>query len=68
MGVVTLLICKRDHGETYSMNFLQDSGRIKRCCTFILAYRQNEGIGSNALQCFELPKSKIIPKGWMKLA
>jgi hypothetical protein len=58
------MTCKRGHENSFLIKFIE---RKTKCCSFILAYRQKEGLGSNALMCYELVINKPIPKGWIAL-
>ena len=57
-------MCSRGHGKWFQIKVI---GRKTKFCDFILAYRQKEGLGGNALFCSDLPKNKPIPNGWMKV-
>ena len=58
------MTCKRGHEDSFLTKRLE---RKTKCCEFILAYRQKEGLGENALLCCDLAINKKIPKGWIAL-
>ena len=62
--VGNILTCKRGHGEWFLTKRI---GRKTKCCEYILAYRQKEGIGGRALFCCDLAKNKPIPKDYVAL-
>ena len=58
------MVCKRGHGKWFMTKRV---GRKTKVCEFILAFRQEEGTGSNVVFCGDLRKNKTIPVGYLKL-
>ena len=57
--------CNRNHSEFFQDSLVIAPGVLKKHCSYILAYRQKEGLGESALQCGDLPIGHSIPKGYI---
>jgi hypothetical protein len=59
---VFVMVCKRGHGKNSQIKLPKQR---KLFCDYILAYRQKEGVGGNALFCGDLPIGERIPKEYV---
>ncbi len=58
------MTCKRGHSDWFKTKRI---GRKRLVCEFIMAHRQEEGVGDNVVFCGDLAKSKKVPVGYLKL-
>ncbi len=59
------MTCKRGHSSWFMTKRV---GKKRLVCEFILAHRQEEGLGDNVVFCGDLPKSKKVPVGYQLLS
>lgn len=59
------LTCKRGHGNWFIQNIIQPSGKIKKCCTYIMGYKMKGDSGTRVVFCCDAKGS--LPSGYIPL-
>lgn len=56
------MTCKRGHSDWFIMNRIQDNGKIKKHCSYILGYKMVGDQGTDVIECGDLRKGSKLPK------
>jgi hypothetical protein len=62
-------MCKRGHSKWFDVSRVIREGVLKKHCSFILGYRQQEcTTESSTIECGDLPLGHRLPKGYLSMS